>query len=59
MGKVFKVRLSGVANARHTREFEIDLNNVGISDADWDKMDAARKDTVMREIITCRLCRSA
>jgi hypothetical protein len=59
MGKVFKVRLSGDANARHTREFEIDLNNVGISDADWDKMDAARKDTVMREIITCRLCRSA
>ncbi|MDI9276213.1 hypothetical protein QMZ65_03205 [Pantoea sp. EABMAA-21] len=50
MSKKFRVYLDSGANIHSKYEQEVDLDDLGITDEEWDEMDGDERNEVMKEI---------
>jgi hypothetical protein len=50
MGKKFRVWLNSGANIHSTYETTVDLDDWGMSDAEWDELTEKEKEDMMREV---------
>jgi hypothetical protein len=50
MSKKFKVWLDSGANHQSCRKATISLDEIGLTDAEWDGMNEERRDAAMREV---------